>query len=199
MSAQGAFAGFVFPGNRIDLVLTQEVRGGGDGDPLKVSETIMRNMRVLATDQRTDNLVGSDGKTEVKTFSNVTIEATPKMAEQVALAQTRGSLSLSLRSIADNSAELEEAIASGAVKLPDGTDPKAEKAMLVRVASQPISGGSSYQTGADISRYQRSTVPGKASSNQDDRLMQMMGAPQPGGGAPAWCRGRPHASRAAML
>jgi pilus assembly protein CpaB len=189
VSAQGAVAGFVFPGDRIDLVLTQEVRGGGDGDPLKVSETIMRNMRVLATDQRTDNLVGSDGKTEVKTFSNVTIEATPKMAEQVALAQTLGSLSLSLRSIADNSAELEEAIASGAVKVPDGTDPKAEKAMLVRVASQPISGGSSYQTGADISRYQRSTVPGKASSNQDDRPMQMMSAPQPGGGAPVVVQG----------
>ncbi len=183
VSAQAAVAGFVFPGDRIDLVLTQEVKGGGDGDPLKVSETIMRNMRVLATDQRTDNLVGSDGKTEVKTFSNVTIEATPKMAEQVALAQTVGSLSLSLRSIADNSAELEEAIASGAVKVPDGTDPKAEKAMLVRVASQPTSGGSSYQTGADISRYQRSTVPGRPpESGGEGRSMQVMSGPQSGGG-----------------
>ncbi len=183
VSAQAAVAGFVFPGDRIDLVLTQEVKGGGDGEPLKVSETILRNMRVLATDQRTDNLVGADGKTEVKTFSNVTIEATPKMAEQVALAQTVGSLSLSLRSIADNSAELEEAIASGAVKVPDGTDPKAEKAMLTRVASQPISGGSSYQTGADISRYQRSTVPGRPpESGGDNRSMQAMNSPQSGGG-----------------
>ncbi|QCB43750.1 Flp pilus assembly protein CpaB [Sphingomonas sp. PAMC26645] len=189
VSAQAAVAGFVFPGDRIDLVLTQAVRGGGDGDPLKVSETIMRNIRVLATDQRTDNLVGADGKTEVKTFSNVTIEATPKMAEQVALAQTLGSLSLSLRSIADNSAELEEAIASGAVKVPDGTDPKAEKAMLVRVASQPSSGAGSYQTGADVSRYQRSTVPGKASSGEDGRPMQMTSAPQSGGGAPVVVQG----------
>jgi pilus assembly protein CpaB len=116
---------------------------------------------VLATDQRTDNLVGEDGKTQVRTFSNVTIEATPKMAEQVAVAQTLGSLSLSLRSIADNSAELEEAIASGAVRVPNGNDPKAEKAMMVRLASQPSAGASSYQTGADVSRYQRSSVPGK--------------------------------------
>ncbi|MEG3165908.1 Flp pilus assembly protein CpaB [Sphingomonas sp. PB2P19] len=164
VSAQAAVAGFVFPGDRIDLVLTQAVAGGGDGDPLKVSETIMRNVRVLATDQRTDNLVGEDGKTEVRTFSNVTVEATPKMAEQIAVAQTLGSLSLSLRSIADNSQELEEAIASGAVKVPNSNDPRAEKAMMVQLATQPSTGKSSYQTGADVSRYQRSTVPGKPRS-----------------------------------
>jgi pilus assembly protein CpaB len=160
VSAQAAVAGFVFPGDRIDLVLTQIVPGGGDGQPLKVSETIMRNLRVLATDQRTDNLVGEDGKTEVRTFSTVTVEATPKIAEEIAVAQTLGSLSLSLRSLADNSAELEQAIASGAVKVPDG-DPKAEKDMIIRLASQPQAGNSTYATGADVSRFQRSTVPGK--------------------------------------
>ncbi|MFX7849784.1 RcpC/CpaB family pilus assembly protein, partial [Acinetobacter baumannii] len=80
----------------------QTVPGGGDGPPLKAAETSMRNLRVLATDQRTDNGVGEDGKAVVRTFSNVTIEATPKIAEQIAVAQTLGSLSLSLRSIADN-------------------------------------------------------------------------------------------------
>jgi pilus assembly protein CpaB len=160
VSAQAAVAGFVFPGDRIDLVLTQSVAGGGDGQPLHVSETIMRNLRVLATDQRTDNLVGEDGKTVVRTFSTVTVEATPKIAEQMAVAQTLGTLSLSLRSIADNSGELEEAIASGAVKVPDG-DPRMEKAMLLRLASQPQSGAASASTGADVSRYQRRTVPGR--------------------------------------
>jgi pilus assembly protein CpaB len=185
VSAQAAVAGFVFPGDRIDLVLTQTVAGGGEGQPLKVSETIMRNIRVLATDQRTDNLVGEDGKTQVRTFSNVTIEATPKMAEQVAVAQTLGSLSLSLRSIADNSAELEEAIASGAVKVPDGNDPKAEKAMMVRLASAPSAGASSYQTGADVSRYQRSSVPGKPVENNGGPAMQGVPVAQGGGGAVA--------------
>ncbi len=82
VSNQAAVAGFVFPGDRIDLVLTQTVAGGGDGPPLKVSETIMRNVRVLATDQRTDNVVGEDGKTKVSTYSTVTLEATPKMANR---------------------------------------------------------------------------------------------------------------------
>jgi pilus assembly protein CpaB len=163
VSAQAAVAGFVFPGDRIDLVLTQTVPGGGDGPPLKVSETIVRNMRVLATDQRTDNLTDETGKTVVKTFSTVTVEATPKIAEQIAVAQTLGAISLSLRSLADNSSELEQAIASGAVKVPDGADPKAEKAMLVQLATQPSSGNPSYATGADVSRFQRRTVPGRNS------------------------------------
>src|SRR3546814_1598351 len=111
------------------LVLTQEVAGGGDGEPLKVSETIMRNLRVLATDQRTDP-VGEDGKREVMTYSNVTLEVTPKIAEKIAVAQTIGTLSLSLRSIADNRSELEQAIAAGDVTIPD--DPAEEKKKIGR-------------------------------------------------------------------
>ncbi len=158
-----AVAGFVFPGDRIDVVLTQSVAGGGDGPELKVSETIVRNVRVLATDQRTDNTVGEDGKTVVQTFTTVTVEVTPKIAEQVAVAQTLGSISLSLRPLADTSSELEEAIASGAIKVPEGNDPRAEKAMMVKLASQPVSGNASYATGADVSRFQRRSVPGKSS------------------------------------
>ena len=176
VSAQAAVAGFVFPGDRIDLVLTQTVAGGGAGDPLKVSETIMRNLRVLATDQRTDNNVGEDGKTQVHTFSTVTVEATPKIAEQIAVAQTLGSLSLSLRSLADNSTELEQAIASGAVKVPDG-DPKAEKAMMIQLASQPQTGNTTYATGADVSRFQRRTVPGKAETTAGFAGTPVTGAP----------------------
>jgi len=185
VSVQTGVAGFVFPGDRIDLVLTQTVPGGGDGPPLKVAETVMRNLRVLATDQRTDNQVGEDGKTVVHTFSNVTVEATPKIAEKIAVAQTLGSLSLSLRSIADNASELEEAIANGDVKVPEGTDPKAEKAMMMQVASQPQAGSSTIATGADVSRFQRSTVPGKpaesAAPNPNGAPAGFVGAPAPAG------------------
>src|SRR3954467_9810775 len=117
VNASTGVAGFVFPGDHVDMVLTQQVAGGGDGPALKVSETIVRNLRVLATDQRiTDK--DKDGKIEVKTFANVTLEVTPKIAEKIAVAQSLGTLSLSLRSIADNSAELERAVAAGDVKIP---------------------------------------------------------------------------------
>ncbi len=164
VSAQSSVAGFVFPGDRVDLMLTQTVTGGGDGDPLKATETIIRNLRVLATDQRTTNEKNEEGKTDVRTFSTVTIEATPKIAEKIAVAQTIGQLSLALRPIAENTAELERAIAAGEVTVPDGQDPKAEKKMLLAIASRPVDSNTTYTVGADVSRFQRRTVPAKAAT-----------------------------------
>ena len=181
VSTQTSVAGFIFPGDRIDLLLTQAVPGGGEGPPLKAAETIMRNLRVLATDQRTNQEKDEQGNTVVRTFSTVTIEATPKIAEQIAVAQTLGSLSLSLRSIADNTQELEQAIASGDVKVPEGTDPKAEKAMLLQLASAPQTGNSTYAVGADVSRFQRRTVPGKTDAPIVAVPGAAPGAPYPGG------------------
>ncbi len=164
VSTQTAVAGFVFPGDRVDLVLTQSVSGGGDGEPLKVSETILRNLRVLATDQRMDAM-GDDGKPVVQTYSNVTVEVTPKIAEKIAVAQTIGSLSLSLRSIADTSSDLDAAIAGASEDMPDGANPNAEKKIIARLAAGPIDRGTTYSTGADVSRYQRSSVPAKTNGN----------------------------------
>ncbi|WP_267434488.1 Flp pilus assembly protein CpaB [Sphingomonas sp. GM_Shp_1] len=161
VSAQTAVAGFVFPGDRIDMVLTQDVAGGGDGPPLKVSETILRNVRVLATDQRTDNMAGDDGKTPVHTFTTVTVEATPKMAEQLAVAQTVGTLSLSLRALAERPEEMADG-RSDAI-------------------AQPVIDRASFATGGDVSRYQRRTVPGRQ-SNAAPNQGGMLGAP---GAAPA--------------
>ncbi len=162
VSQQGTnVGGFVFPGDRVDLILTQSVQGGGDGAPLKASETILRNLRVLATDQRTDKGTDDKGNTVVTRYDTVTVEATPKIAEKIAVAQTIGSLSLSLRSLADTAGELEEAIASGDVNVPAGSDAKADKALMAAVAARPVEGKGTFSTGADVSRFQRSTVPAK--------------------------------------
>ena len=133
--------------------------------PLKVSETIVRNLRVLATDQRIDSK-DEEGKTVVKTFNTVTLEATPRIAEKIAVAQSVGSLSLALRSIADNTAELERAVASGDVKVPEGTNPTEERKMLLAVANRPADNNTTYVTGGDVSRFQRRSVPGRASDAQ---------------------------------
>jgi len=159
VTAQASVAGFVFPGDRVDLLLTQTVPG--DGQPLKATETIIRNLRVLATDQKTDKTSDAEGKTQVTAFSNVTIEATPKIAEKIAVAQAVGTLSLSLRSIADDRMELEREIAAGEVNAP--ADAKAEKAMLLQIASRPIDTDATYTTGGDVSRYQpRNAAPKSA-------------------------------------
>lgn len=157
VSARTGVAGFVFPGDHIDLVLTQSVKGA-DNQPLKASETIIQNLRVLATDQSTEQET-IEGKTRVRTFSTVTVEVTPKLAEKIAVSQTIGTISLSLRSIADNSTELEQAIASGQIKVPAGTSKEDEEKLLKAAMHKPVDSDTSYVTGGDVSRFQRKSMP----------------------------------------
>ena len=177
-------AGFVFPGDHVDLMLTQTIESQGSTMALRTTETIVRNLRVLATDQRT---VPEDdkGKKEVKPFEFVTLEVTPRLAEKIAVAQsiasTGGQLSLSLRPLADTTADLERAIAAGEVNVPAGTDPKSDKALIQQVASRPADNAPTYVTGADVSRFARRSVPptgvgsGAATGGNE-------GAGAPGGG-----------------
>ncbi|MEL6529202.1 MAG: Flp pilus assembly protein CpaB [Pseudomonadota bacterium] len=157
VSARTGVAGFIFPGDRVDLVLTQTV--AGEGRDLKAAETVLRNIRVLATDQSTEQITDEEGKTVVRAFRTVTIEVTPKIAEKVAVAQTVGTLSMVLRSIADNQADLERAIASGDVKIPDGATPEEEEQFLRDAVSRPIDKGTTFSTGGDVSRFQRKSIP----------------------------------------
>ena len=166
VSARTAVAGFVFPGDHIDLVLTQTVKGGVQ--PLKTAETILKNLRVLATDQSTEQ-EQIEGKTRVRTFSTVTVEATPKIAEKIAVAQTIGTISLSLRSLADNSSELDQAIALGQIKIPPGTSKADEERILKQAMAKPIEAdGNSFATGGDVSRFQpkKNTAADPASAVQ---------------------------------
>jgi pilus assembly protein CpaB len=158
VSALTGVAGFVFPGDRVDLVLTQNIAGPG-GPSLKVSETIIRNLRVLATDQRSTNVADAEGNTVVRKYKLVTLEATPRISEKITVAQSIGTISLSLRSLADNAAELEQALASGEVNIPEGATPEQEAAIMKSLAQRPTAGKSTYTTGGDVSRFQRSTVP----------------------------------------
>jgi len=186
VNASTGVAGFVFPGDHVDLVLTQTVEGGGDGPALKTSETIVRNIRVLATDHRFSEK-DDDGKTTVKTFSNVTMEVTPRIAEKIAVAQSMGTLSLSLRSIADNTAELEREVASGAVKVPANVNPAQERQMLLAIANRPMDTDTTFTTGGDVSRFQRRTVPARptaliheAAGALNNFASAMRGQPGPG-------------------
>lgn len=158
VSAKTGVAGFVFPGDRVDLVLTQTVNGD-DGPSLRAAETVLRNLRVLATDQSTEQTTTEDGKTVVRAFRTVTLEVTPKIAEKVAVAQTIGTLSLALRSIADNQVELERAIASGDVVIPDDATPEEEENLIRSAMSRPIDKGATFSTGGDVSRFQRRSMP----------------------------------------
>lgn len=158
VSEKTGVGGFVFPGDHVDMMLTQSI-SGADGPPLNTTETILRNLRVLATDQKTATKTTEDGKTIVQAFRTVTLEATPKIAEKIAVAQTVGTLSLSLRSLADSQSDLDRAIAEGTFKVPDGLAKADEDKLLTKASKAAQDGPSTFVTGGDVSRFQRHTVP----------------------------------------
>jgi pilus assembly protein CpaB len=193
VSAEQGVAGFIFPGDRVDLILSQQIKikEGSSSYPdeeLQTAETIVQNLRVLATDQR---VVAEDetGKTPVKTYGTVTLEATGEIAEKIAVAQNLGRLSLALRPIADSAAELESAIASGAVSVPANGDAKAESKMLAEARNRPLSTKGSATSGGDVSRFWI-PVSGRVSPSSVPRAPAGGGYPSAvvangGGGDPA--------------
>ncbi len=181
VSQKTGVAGFVFPGDHIDLVLTQQVKSTSEeSSSLKAAETILRNLRVLATDQSTET-ESENGKSIVKTARTVTLEVTPRIAEKIAVAETIGTLSVSLRSIADNQSELERAIASGAVKVPEGVSKQEEEKLLNQAINRPIEGATSFVTGGDVSRFQRRSMPPSRDAMARN-IAAAVGAPMAAGG-----------------
>jgi len=183
VSAKTGVAGFVFPGDHVDMMLTQSI-AGEEGQELKSTETILRNIRVLATDQSTESETTPDGKTVVREFGTVTVEVTPRIAEKIQVAETIGTLSLALRSIADNQTDLDRAIASGEVDLPNGASRADEEKLLRKAVARPQDGASTYVTGGDVSRFARSSMPHKPISNPTMSTVAPAAAPA-AGGAPA--------------
>lgn len=99
VNATSGIAGFVFPGDWVDLILTIRVNEKneetGNNSTRYFSETLLTDMRVLAVDQNIENEKG-----EVNVAKTATLEVTTKQAEMVAIALEMGSISLSLHSLA---------------------------------------------------------------------------------------------------
>jgi pilus assembly protein CpaB len=92
--------GFILPNDRVDVILTP--RGNRDNEKNGgASETILRNIRVLAIDQTVEEKNGQ----KVVVGKTATLELAPGQAETLALSQQLGILSLALRSIADTGAD----------------------------------------------------------------------------------------------
>jgi pilus assembly protein CpaB len=93
-------AGLIWPGDRVDLILTQAI--GDSSIPLGrriASETILSDVRVIAIDQQLVQGVAPDGA-EGKART-VTMEVTPAQAERVAVGTRIGRLSLAVQSAGD--------------------------------------------------------------------------------------------------
>lgn len=97
-------AGFVFPGDRVDVLLTR-TEHGDDGADKSFVDVLLQSMKVLAVDQVAD--VSKDSPTVVK---SVTLEASTKDAQKLTLAAGAGQLSLALRQAAASKGETTERV-----------------------------------------------------------------------------------------
>nr|WP_245435931.1 Flp pilus assembly protein CpaB [Mesorhizobium tamadayense] len=97
-------AGFVFPGDRVDILLTRNVRSNEGADKSFV-DVLLQSVKVLAIDQVADE--SKDSPTVVKA---VTVEVSTKDAQKLTLAAGAGQLSLALRQAAASKGEMTERV-----------------------------------------------------------------------------------------
>lgn len=125
LSPVASVGGFVFPGDRVDVILTHTIEISRS-EKYTAAETVFQNVRVLAVDQRS----AAQGE-KIQIAKTATIEVTPKMAEKVAMLEKLGTLSLSLRSLMNDGTHV-------AASNPD---------------SPPISKTASHTLGHEVSRF----------------------------------------------
>ncbi|MGH6945300.1 MAG: Flp pilus assembly protein CpaB [Geminicoccaceae bacterium] len=100
-------SGLIFPGDRVDLILTQSLVTEDSGGARRVAETVLHDIRIIAMGADiSDSRAPGEANARAKT---ATFEVTPVQAEKVALLTELGKLSLSLRSLAQPEHELVQA------------------------------------------------------------------------------------------
>ena len=96
VTATTGAAGFIAPGDRVDLIITHRLkanRSEGDSQDSVVSETFVRDVRVVAVDQSLNT-----PENKAQPAKNVTVEVNEQQAEQIAVATEMGKISMALRS-----------------------------------------------------------------------------------------------------
>lgn len=108
-----AAGGFILPNDRVDVIVSRRVRNGRREE--HISDTVLRNVRVLAIGQTIEQKDGDN----VANGKTATLELSPRQAEIIALARSMGEISLSLRSLTDanqNDAGTDEANPFGSAR-----------------------------------------------------------------------------------
>ena len=98
LSAEKGAGGFILPNDRVDVIMTRKLGNDATGNPLYRAATVLRDVRVLAVDQTSQE----EGDSKSIVGKTATLELTAQQAEVVSLAEAMGDLSLSLRSLTNS-------------------------------------------------------------------------------------------------
>ncbi|WP_299438050.1 Flp pilus assembly protein CpaB [uncultured Rhodospira sp.] len=161
VNATSGAAGFILPGDRVDVILTHDVRDSmprnsrdiGADTPVSrfMSETILESVRVLAVDQ-----TFHEDDEEPKVVDTVTVEVTAAEAEKINLATQMGIVSLALRALSDRQAPVGLASLLG---VSDGKD----------AADRPLVSDRSVSGGLDLVLR---TVLGPSDLSEEERRLR---------------------------
>lgn len=104
IKAETAAGSLILPNDHVDVILIRRMRGKGGGSQEEVvADTLFRNVRVIAIGQQIETKEGK--KAADSSASTATLELTPRQAEMMALANSMGEITLTLRSVADLSTD----------------------------------------------------------------------------------------------
>ena len=102
VDAVSGVAGLIWPGDRVDVILTQEMSGADTSPGHRVlAETVLRDARVIAVDQEIVQGAPATAGVAGKLARTVTLQVTAPEAERLVVAQHLGRLSLAMRAAAD--------------------------------------------------------------------------------------------------
>jgi len=88
-------AGFILPGNKVDVLLTMNAVGPNDTTGGASTITLLQAVEILAVDQQVDAPAGN--KVDANQMHSVTLLVTPEQAVKLTLGQNKGTLHLALR------------------------------------------------------------------------------------------------------
>jgi pilus assembly protein CpaB len=125
-------AGFVTPGSSVDVLVTGQLPGANQAGALKVTRTILENVRVLAAGQK----IEQDREGKPQTVPVVTLLVSPKDAAALTMASTEGKIQLALRNSIDNKTPAPEPVLQ-AVLFGGNTPPPVVKAVGHRTIIAP--------------------------------------------------------------
>lgn len=96
VTVETGVGGFILPGDRVDVIQSRQSDSETGAKQATITETILRNIRVLAIDQTTDA-----GKEKSIVGAAITLEVPAGDTEALARAKAQGDLMLSLRAYSD--------------------------------------------------------------------------------------------------
>ncbi len=96
-------AGLIYPGDRVDVILTVKVADKARREPNTFTGTILEDVRVVAVNRQVESSAGAQkqDRNSRNQVNTVTLEVLPPEAERLILATSKGSISLAMRSLTD--------------------------------------------------------------------------------------------------